>query len=121
MARLFTPKIANYYEDYYKLKGVNFIKGTVLSSFDFDSNGKVIIFIIFMYYYCEKVKLGQTCIFFPNFQLGKLVLLNDYVTFEPGLSGSCTLVGGKISLVHQTYIKQVVIKATDFLEKMSKR
>lgn len=41
MARLFTPKIANYYEDYYKSKGVNFIKGTVLSSFDFDSNGKV--------------------------------------------------------------------------------
>ncbi|KAF7819566.1 monodehydroascorbate reductase 4, peroxisomal [Senna tora] len=41
MARLFTPKIASYYEDYYKLKGVNFIKGTVLSSFDFDSNGKV--------------------------------------------------------------------------------
>lgn len=42
MARLFTPKIASYYEDYYKSKGVNFIKGTVLSSFDFDSNGKVL-------------------------------------------------------------------------------
>ncbi|KAI4348172.1 hypothetical protein L6164_008927 [Bauhinia variegata] len=41
MARLFTPKIAKYYEDYYTAKGVNFIKGTVLSSFDFDSNGKV--------------------------------------------------------------------------------
>lgn len=41
VARLFTPKIANFYEDYYKSKGVNFIKGTVLSSFDFDSNGKV--------------------------------------------------------------------------------
>ncbi|KAK4603656.1 hypothetical protein RGQ29_012246 [Quercus rubra] len=41
MARLFTPKIASYYEDYYKSKGVTFIKGTVLSSFDIDSDGKV--------------------------------------------------------------------------------
>lgn len=42
MARLFTPKIASFYEDYYKSKGVKFIKGTVLSSFETDSNGKVI-------------------------------------------------------------------------------
>nr|XP_043608224.1 monodehydroascorbate reductase 4, peroxisomal-like [Erigeron canadensis] len=42
MSRLFTPKIANYYEDFYKSKGVNFIKGTVLSSFVFNSEGKVI-------------------------------------------------------------------------------
>lgn len=41
MARLFTPKIASFYEDYYKSKGVKFIKGTVLSSFETDSNGKV--------------------------------------------------------------------------------
>ncbi|KAF6155475.1 hypothetical protein GIB67_020001 [Kingdonia uniflora] len=41
MARLFTPKISTYYEDYYKSKGVKFIKGTVLSSFEKDSNGKV--------------------------------------------------------------------------------
>ncbi|KAJ4834183.1 Monodehydroascorbate reductase 4, peroxisomal [Turnera subulata] len=41
MARLFTPKIASYYEDYYQSKGVKFVKGTVLSSFDVDSNGKV--------------------------------------------------------------------------------
>lgn len=41
MARLFTPKIASYYEDYYKSKGVRFIKGTVLSSFEIDSDGKV--------------------------------------------------------------------------------
>ncbi|KAK9119719.1 hypothetical protein Scep_017812 [Stephania cephalantha] len=40
MARLFTPKIAGYYEDLYKAKGVKFIKGTVLSSFEKDSNGK---------------------------------------------------------------------------------
>lgn len=40
--RLFTPKIANFYEDYYKSKGVEFVKGTVLSSFDVDSNGKVL-------------------------------------------------------------------------------
>lgn len=41
VARLFTPKIASYYEDYYQSKGVKFIKGTVLSSFNIDSSGKV--------------------------------------------------------------------------------
>uniref|UniRef100_A0A5B7BTC3 monodehydroascorbate reductase (NADH) n=1 Tax=Davidia involucrata TaxID=16924 RepID=A0A5B7BTC3_DAVIN len=41
MARLFTPKIAGYYEDFYQSKGVKFIKGTVLSSFDINSEGKV--------------------------------------------------------------------------------
>ncbi|XP_019453207.1 PREDICTED: monodehydroascorbate reductase 4, peroxisomal-like [Lupinus angustifolius] len=41
MARLLTPEIAAYYEEYYKSKGVDFIKGTVLQSLDFDSNGKV--------------------------------------------------------------------------------
>lgn len=40
--RLFTPKIASFYEDYYKSKGVEFVKGTVLSSFDMDSDGKVL-------------------------------------------------------------------------------
>ncbi|XP_022989902.1 monodehydroascorbate reductase 4, peroxisomal-like isoform X1 [Cucurbita maxima] len=42
MPRLFTPKIASFYEDYYKAKGVEFVKGTVLTSFDMDSNGKVV-------------------------------------------------------------------------------
>ncbi|GLT33239.1 hypothetical protein SLA2020_078430 [Shorea laevis] len=42
IARLFTPKIASYYEDHYESKGVKFIKRTVLSSFEFDSSGKVI-------------------------------------------------------------------------------
>ncbi|MED6137322.1 Monodehydroascorbate reductase 4, peroxisomal [Stylosanthes scabra] len=41
VARLFTPKIASYYEGYYNSRGVNFVKGTVLSSFDFNSAGKV--------------------------------------------------------------------------------
>ncbi|KAM7506616.1 hypothetical protein LguiA_017069 [Lonicera macranthoides] len=41
MGRLFTPKIASYYEDYYNSKGVKFVKGTVLSSFEFNSEGKV--------------------------------------------------------------------------------
>lgn len=41
MARLFTPKIASYYEEFYKSKGVKFVKGTILSSFDIDSDGKV--------------------------------------------------------------------------------
>lgn len=46
MARLFTPKIAEFYEDYYKSKGVIFIKGTVLSSFENDSKGKVTAVIL---------------------------------------------------------------------------
>ncbi|XP_071704064.1 monodehydroascorbate reductase 4, peroxisomal-like [Rutidosis leptorrhynchoides] len=41
MGRLFTPKIASYYEDFYKSKGVNFIKGTSLESFVLNSEGKV--------------------------------------------------------------------------------
>ncbi|KAL4571738.1 hypothetical protein LXL04_018503 [Taraxacum kok-saghyz] len=41
MERLFTPKIASYYEDFYKSKGVNFVKGTSLSSFEFNSEGMV--------------------------------------------------------------------------------
>lgn len=41
MARLFTPKIASYYEEYYQSKGVKFVKGTVLTSFEFDSSGQV--------------------------------------------------------------------------------
>ncbi|KAF4381566.1 monodehydroascorbate reductase 4, peroxisomal [Cannabis sativa] len=46
MARLFTPKIASYYEEYYKSKGVNFVKGTVLSSFEIDTDGKVTAVIL---------------------------------------------------------------------------
>lgn len=45
VARLFTPKIANLYEEYYRAKGVKFVKGTVLTSFEFDSNRKVRSFL----------------------------------------------------------------------------
>ncbi|XP_052197644.1 monodehydroascorbate reductase 4, peroxisomal [Diospyros lotus] len=41
MARLFTPKIASYYEKYYMAKGVKFIKGTVMSSFELNTDGMV--------------------------------------------------------------------------------
>lgn len=41
VARLFTTKIATYYEEFYQSKGVKFVKGTVLASFDFNSDGKV--------------------------------------------------------------------------------
>ncbi|KAK9064760.1 hypothetical protein SSX86_016142 [Deinandra increscens subsp. villosa] len=41
MGRLFTPRIASYYEEFYKSKGVSFIKGTSLSSLVFNSEGKV--------------------------------------------------------------------------------
>lgn len=41
MARLFTAKIASFYEEFYRSKGVKFVKGTVLTSFDFDSNDKM--------------------------------------------------------------------------------
>ncbi|KAG0484229.1 hypothetical protein HPP92_008308 [Vanilla planifolia] len=46
MARLFTPKIADFYEAYYESRGVDFIKGTVLSSFENDSDGKVTAVIL---------------------------------------------------------------------------
>ncbi|ERN02420.1 monodehydroascorbate reductase 4, peroxisomal isoform X1 [Amborella trichopoda] len=42
MARLFTPTIAAFYEDYYSSKGVEFIKGTVLSSLETNSLGQVV-------------------------------------------------------------------------------
>jgi monodehydroascorbate reductase (NADH) len=38
--RLFTPKIAEFYENYYTSKGVTFIKGTAVSSLEV-SSGKV--------------------------------------------------------------------------------
>jgi monodehydroascorbate reductase (NADH) len=41
MARLFTPEIAAFYETYYGKKGVNFIKGNVMASFEQDEFGKV--------------------------------------------------------------------------------
>ncbi|KAH6792139.1 monodehydroascorbate reductase 4 [Perilla frutescens var. hirtella] len=41
LSRLFTPKIARYYEDFYQSKGVKFIKGTAAASFDFNSDGQV--------------------------------------------------------------------------------
>ena len=43
VARLFTPEIASFYEDYYMQKGVQFIKGNVMSSFECDSDKKVCI------------------------------------------------------------------------------
>jgi len=41
VGRLFTPKIAEFYENYYTSKGVTFVKGTVLTSFEKDTTGKV--------------------------------------------------------------------------------
>ncbi|CAM0944613.1 unnamed protein product [Alopecurus aequalis] len=46
MGRLFTEKIAEYYESYYTSKGVTFTKGTVLTSFEKDSTGKVTAVIL---------------------------------------------------------------------------
>ncbi|KAL6011502.1 Monodehydroascorbate reductase 4, peroxisomal [Asimina triloba] len=46
ISKLFTPKIAEFYEEYYKSKGVKFIKGNVLSSFETDSTGKVTAIIL---------------------------------------------------------------------------
>lgn len=39
--RLFTPDIASFYEDYYKGKGVNIIKGTSVTAFEKDDQGNV--------------------------------------------------------------------------------
>jgi len=41
MGRLFTEKIAEYYEKCYTSRGVTFVKGTVLTSFERDMTGKV--------------------------------------------------------------------------------
>ncbi|XP_020269720.1 monodehydroascorbate reductase 4, peroxisomal-like isoform X2 [Asparagus officinalis] len=46
MVRLFTQKIASFYEGYYESKGVKFIKGTVVTSFENDSEGKVTAVIL---------------------------------------------------------------------------
>jgi hypothetical protein len=43
VARLFTPEIAAFYETYYEKKGVNFIKGNVMASFEQDEFGKVCV------------------------------------------------------------------------------
>jgi hypothetical protein len=41
VARLFTPEIAQFYEDQYRRKGVKFVKGTVMAAFEKSSSGKV--------------------------------------------------------------------------------
>ena len=41
MPRLFTPEIAAFYEEYYKAKGVNIIKGTTVTAFEKDDQGNV--------------------------------------------------------------------------------
>eukprot|EP00897_Mesotaenium_endlicherianum_P007619 jgi/Mesen1/6886/ME000353S05910 len=41
VARLFTPEIAEFYEAFYRNKGVTFLKGTVMSTFETDESGKV--------------------------------------------------------------------------------
>jgi monodehydroascorbate reductase (NADH) len=43
--RLFTPKIAGFYEDYYAAKGVTFIKGARVTSLE-ASDGKVSTFLL---------------------------------------------------------------------------
>ncbi len=43
VARLFTPEIAAFYETYYGKKGVHFIKGNVMASFEQDEFGKVCV------------------------------------------------------------------------------
>ncbi|GAQ86404.1 monodehydroascorbate reductase [Klebsormidium nitens] len=46
MARLFTPEIAQFYEDRYRKKGVKFVKGTVMAAFEKSSSGKVAAVIL---------------------------------------------------------------------------
>eukprot|EP00850_Spirogloea_muscicola_P000412 SM000002S05492 [mRNA] locus=s2:56884:58965:- [translate_table: standard] len=41
MARLFTPQMAQVYEDHYKSRGVKFVKGTVMAAFEKSPSGKV--------------------------------------------------------------------------------
>ncbi|XP_078148741.1 monodehydroascorbate reductase 4 [Carex rostrata] len=46
MGRLFTAKMAEFYENYYKARGVKFVKGNVLTSFVKDPSGKVTAVIL---------------------------------------------------------------------------
>uniref|UniRef100_A0A1D1Y777 monodehydroascorbate reductase (NADH) n=1 Tax=Anthurium amnicola TaxID=1678845 RepID=A0A1D1Y777_9ARAE len=46
MDRLFTPKIADFYEKYYESKGVKFIKENAVTSFENNSGGKVMAVIL---------------------------------------------------------------------------
>ncbi|KAJ4782501.1 Monodehydroascorbate reductase family protein [Rhynchospora pubera] len=46
MGRLFTAKMAEFYENYYKERGVKFVKGNVLTSFENDPSGKVTAVIL---------------------------------------------------------------------------
>ena len=41
VARLFTPEIASFYENVYRTKGVTFVKGTVVESFEGRPSGDV--------------------------------------------------------------------------------
>ena len=41
VARLFTPEIASFYENVYRTKGVTFVKGTVVESFESRPSGDV--------------------------------------------------------------------------------
>uniref|UniRef100_A0A7N0UNN3 monodehydroascorbate reductase (NADH) n=1 Tax=Kalanchoe fedtschenkoi TaxID=63787 RepID=A0A7N0UNN3_KALFE len=43
MARLFTQKIASFYEGYYKARGVEIIRGTIISSFEIGSDSQKIV------------------------------------------------------------------------------
>ncbi|CAM8891229.1 unnamed protein product [Rhodiola kirilowii] len=43
VARLFTPKIARFYEDYYKARGVDIIKRTIISSFEMGSDSQKVV------------------------------------------------------------------------------
>jgi monodehydroascorbate reductase (NADH) len=45
VANLFTPKIAEFYENYYASKGVTFIKGTAVSSLQISSEKVGFLFI----------------------------------------------------------------------------
>ena len=42
VARLFTPEIASFYEEYYERKGIQFKKGNVIDSFESNDLGQVL-------------------------------------------------------------------------------
>lgn len=42
VARLFTPEIASFYEEYYERKGIEFKKGNVIDSFASNHLGQVL-------------------------------------------------------------------------------
>ncbi|XP_050137107.1 monodehydroascorbate reductase 4, peroxisomal-like [Malus sylvestris] len=85
VARLFTPKIASFYEEFYGFKGVKFVKGTILSSFDIDSDRKMDTSENFKSVFSGNVAQGDLC--WPLFALCWPILTSSGLLHQNKLEG----------------------------------